>query len=360
MNHGNRHLVYTRFQLCFLMLLFCSCSNYGYAEPVSSKAQDLYVADFEIDSVFRCSIASGDNGTLNSCKALSGSFGAVTVGLTCATAWNDSTYAYVLDNGGQLFQCLLTAEGLEQCHVTPPPNGGWSPIGIALGPRNAGGVQTQFAYVADNSSNNIYRCLVNRIGALSGCRATPSTTPGWFPSGIVLASVNHTLYAYIASNPSPNSAIYRCLINPDGTLGAFNTCLNPTPKNIDASVWGPQGIAFATVSNNGAATQYAYVADSDGGHVYQCTLDITGKPTNGTLTSCTATPSAGAPSWNPTGITFVTSAGQQYAYVADGRGSGLLYRCMLSNDGALSDCRTTPNDAPWTGVFSSATMTGIT
>lgn len=356
MNQEKLNFIYTRLHLFFLMLLVFSCSNYGYSEPVSSKAQDLYVADFEMDSVFRCSIARADSGKLNRCKALSGSFGTVTVGLTSATAWNDLTYAYVLDNGGQLFHCLLTAEGLEQCHVTPPPNGGWSPIGIALGPRSAGGRQTQFAYVADNSSNNIYRCLVNRMGALSACSTTPSTTPGWFPSGITLASVNHTLYAYIASNPSPNSAIYRCLINPDGTLGDFKSCLHPTPQNIDASAWGPQSIAFATVGKNGAATQYAYVADSDGGHIYQCILDTTGKLTNGTLTSCTATPDAGAPTWNPTGITFVTSAGQQYAYVADGRGSGLLYRCLIGNDGALSGCRTTPDDAPWTGVFGSATM----
>ena len=340
--------------LFFFIFLLPSTHVYAAVDQISY----LYVADFETDHVFRCSLSSG--GFSGACATLSELFGPVTVGIAFSKAANGTLHGYVLGNGGHLYECLVTAQGdFDACHITPHPPGGWSPIGIAFSEGNTGELASKYAYVVDNSSNQIYQCPVNTSGALGVCQVTPADASShWFPVGITIATVNHHRYAYIPSTPSPNSFIYRCPINADGTFAEWSDCLSTIPAHIDPYVWGPQAIAFALVRAHGVETQYAYVADGDGGNVYQCTLDTSGTASNGTLSSCQATPAAGAPGWFPSGITFVTVEGKQMAYVADGHGSGLLFQCMLNDDGTFRDCHITPSLAPWVGVFGTAISSG--
>ena len=70
---------------------------------------------------------------------------------------------------------------------------------------------------------------------------------------------------------------------------------NATPSSSPPS-WSPRGISFGAVNG----TQYAYVADISGEHLYRCTLNV-----NGTFNTCTiTTPSSGeTPDWRPRGVT---------------------------------------------------------
>ena len=137
-----------------------------------------------------------------------------------------------------------------------------------------------------------------------------------------------------------NGVVYQCTINTTTHEGIFNAC-TATPSS-GAPAWNPRTIAFATTTVGIISSQYAYVTDVTDHHVYQCTLNTSG--TVETFNTCAITPSSNEPAWQPQGITLATVNTIQYAYVADGSNAH-MWRCALTSSGGLdgTSCITTPS-----------------
>lgn len=202
----------------------------------------------------------------------------------------------------------------------------------------------QYAYIL-NPSGAVYWCSINSDGSFSDCQATASlpSLGTWQARAIAFATFDAP-YAYVL-DPS-NYVVYQCSLDASGN---FSAC-----PHIDLPTDAPYGIAFATDSNE---SQHAYIADAgmggpgNFGKVWLCSMT-----NGGSLSSCTSTPSSGAPDWIPYSVAFAKTNSIQYAYVADnGTGApGHVYRCSLNNDGSLvnSSCVPTPsNDSTLTNWY---------
>lgn len=249
---------------------------------------------------------------------------------------NQSTaqYAYVANFDGDVYQCSLANDGtFSSCPAPTLPSGvtSWKPAGITFAAFNG----SQYAYVADGQSTGaVYQCSLNTSGVLTHCNATPSGT-SWSPQFIAFATIDGTPFGYVIDG---NHETYACTVNADGS---FNSC-NPT---LSASVVEASALAFTTLVNSGIATQYAYISALNNG-MQQCTINNT----DGSLIGCGSTPASGAPNWTPQAIAIATVGSTQYAYVADGN-ANVIYKCTLSNAGALSACAQTPSSgAPWSSL----------
>ncbi len=247
---------------------------------------------------------------------------------------NQSTaqYAYVANFAGGVYQCSLANNGtFSSCPAPTLPSGvvtGWQPAGITFATFNG----SQYAYVADGQSTGaVYQCSLNTSGVLINCNATPSGT-NWSPQFIAFAIIGGTPFGYVIDE---NHDTYACTVNADGSFNSCNQTLSA--GDVEASA-----LAFTTIVSSGIATQYAYISAISNG-VQQCTINNT----DGSLIGCGSTPVAGAPDWAPQAIAIATVGSTQYAYVADGKAS-VIYKCTISNSGALSACAQTPNSgAPW-------------
>ena len=243
-------------------------------------------------------------------------------------------YAYVADFVGNLYQCSLNNDGtFSSCPAPTPPSGvtSWQPAGITFAAFNG----SQYAYVADGqSSGAVYQCSLNTSGVLTNCSATPSGT-NWSPQFIAFATIGGTPFGYVID---ANNDTYACTVNADGS---FNSC----NQTLSASVVDASALAFTTIVSSGIATQYAYISARNNG-VQQCTINNT----DGSLIGCGSTPSIGTPTWMPQSIAIATVGSTQYAYVADANAS-VIYKCTISNSGALSACAQTPSSgAPWSSL----------
>ena len=128
--------------------------------------------------------------------------------------------------------------------------------------------------------------------------------------------------------------------------GTFNTC-QLTPS-AGAPSWFPSAITFAQING----TQYAYLADGfSTQNLYRCTLN-----SDGTFNACAATPSSSAPNWSPDGIAFATVNGVQFAYVGSNTSGGHVYQCTLNSNGTFNTCTITPS----TGAPSWGGRAGVT
>lgn len=187
-------------------------------------------------------------------------------------------------------------------------------------------------YVADGQSTGaIYQCSLNTSGVLTNCNATPSGA-NWSPQFIAFATIGGTPFGYVID---ANHDTYACTVNADGS---FNSC----NQILSAGVAEASALAFTTIVSSSIETQYAYISAINNG-VQQCTINNT----DGSLIGCGSTPVIGAPAWTPQAIAIATVGSTQYAYVADGNAS-VIYKCTISNSGALSACAQTPNSgAPW-------------
>lgn len=242
---------------------------------------------------------------------------------------SETLYAYVANNGDcniDLCGVDIATGALTTCQIAESeiPAPGWCPTGIILTTVGS----TQYAYVSDNVSHDLFQCHLGSNGLFTSCATTPSVNPGWSPFSTAFAIVNGTQYAYAASN---FDGVFQCVVNQSD--GTFSSC-QLTPSS-SAPSWTTNGLAFATVNN----IQYAYVADN-AGSVYQCTL-----ASNGNLVTCSPTPSLSA-FGSPRAIAFGTVNGIQYAYIADITDNA-IYLCTLNTDGSFNICSITPSsDAP--------------
>ena len=262
-----------------------------------------------------------------------------------ATNTQRTTYSYVASSGslGSSAGVFVCNDALAGCidAISGPT---WvTPNGIVFA--TVGFPATQYAYVPDVGSTNIYQCAMNGNGTFSGCAPrAPSSGVSWqTPSALVFVE-GATQYAYVTDFAG---AVLKCTLM---NSGAFDTC------TTQSNSWShPHGIAFAAV---GAGTQYIYVADQGRTKVYQCPLDG-----NGDFTTCAATTGwsggAATPAWTPTGISFKTIVSSsklhgpvpiQYAYVSDA--GGFVWQCTLdtnggAHNGLFTSCQKTNNPTSW-------------
>lgn len=249
---------------------------------------------------------------------------------------NQSTaqYAYVANFDGGVYQCSLANDGTFSSCLAPTLPGGvtsWQPAGITFATFNG----SQYAYVADGQSpiGAVYQCSLNTSGALTNCNATPSGE-NWSPQFIAFATIGGTPFGYVIDD---NHDTYACTVDADGLFTSCN-------KKLDAGTVNASALAFTTIVSSGIATQYAYLAALNNG-VQQCTINNI----DGSLIGCGSTPTAPI-GWTPQAIAIATVGSTQYAYVADGT-LNVIYKCTISNSGALSACAQTPNiGAPWSSL----------
>jgi hypothetical protein len=302
---------------------------------VSGGSQYMYVADGGSSSVYQCTFSA--DGSLNTCVVTPST---ETLGVATAVAFatvNGIQYAYVATNN-KLYQCNVNNDGnFHDCSIITPASGpiSWNPIGLTFATINT----TQYAYVASAyaASKGVFQCSLDADGGFSSCAATPVVgVPGWQPFNVTFATINTTQYAYVASPDGPVSSkgVLKCSLNADGS---FSSCAR-TPA-VGAPAWTPFGTTITTVNG----IPYAYVTDNSSSHVYQCSLNA-----DGSYNACSVTPSSGAPSWKPFGITTVTVNGIQYAYVADSDGTKNTYQCSLNTNGSFNVCISTPTGSPFT------------
>jgi len=254
---------------------------------VSSGVISAYVSNYgnANDSgngnVYQCGI-NVITGALTTCTATAPGVLPTTV-VAYNVTFNSSggtPYAYVSDYSGNIYQCSINSAGmLIACSITPSSGApiGWNPSGITF--FVVGG--TTYAYVSD-FVGNIYQCNVTATGALTACGVTPSSgaPASWNPyAPIIFNAINGVTYAYVADF---TGNVYKCNVN--SLTGALSACVT---TGLAPGAWIPDGITF----NISGGVTYAYVADSMGGSLFQCNVLITnGALTNCAITG---TPSGG-------------------------------------------------------------------
>ncbi len=256
--------------------------------------------------------------------------------MTFATV-NGVQYAYILDSGGAVYWCSIHEDGsFYNCTITSstPGQGNWSPRGIDFAT-----FDNQYAYIVDANNGNAYQFFLDSTGNFSQYIVYNNLGVS-APNNIAFATdANGEQQSYIADG---TGNVFLCQMQSNGTF--LSTC-SPTPSS-GAPSWTPFSIAFNTVNG----IRYAYVADNGstegGGNVYRCNLDTDGSFINST---CIKTPPMINPhGWNPYDITIKTVNAKTYAYVADQVSSmpGNIYRCLIDQNGLLTDCELTPTNPP--------------
>lgn len=239
-------------------------SDNGFAH-IDSPSQFAYVAN-AAGNLWQCFLNA--DGSFYSCASTGGTPGWRQPTAVAVANVNSAQYAYVGDYiGKKMYYCQLKADGsatgcAQTGAGTPNPNGRWFPNGVSVATVGS----TQYAYIADNGGN-MYQCGIQSNGTLTACSKTPASPPAaWVPADVTIATVGGTQYAYVASN-NDDPHVYQCPLNGDGTFGTCST----TPSSGEPT-WNPNSVTITTVG----PTQYAYVADDINGHVYQCTLNNNG------------------------------------------------------------------------------------
>jgi len=253
----------------------------------------LYVAQIATVSPLAGSLefclVNGD-GSLSNCAATGSGFVAPT-----GIAFYASDFAYVADFGSnQVFLCIVGSDGsLSNC--APSGSNFEYPVQLAISG------STLYATSGDGTSG-VTSCAIGNNGALSGCTLSSGTgTTG------IAVSAN---YAYIGAGAN---AVDVCPISPTGILSG--TC---AVTAFDAGFSAPDGIAVSS--------GYAYIASLENGQgaVTVCAVNAT----DGSLSGCTPS----LVGTQPAGVALFGSS----AYVDDN--SGQIYLCAVGAGGALGSC----------------------
>jgi hypothetical protein len=214
-------------------------------------------------------------------------------------------------------------------------------------PLNVSVAASNFAYVADGSSN-LWQCPINKATGVfsSGCTALTNTPTAFNTTyGTTFATFSGVTYAYVAD---ASTKLWQCPMNATGGISGDCTALTNTPSAFSYTNY----TTFATFSG----VTYAYMADGSQ-NLWQCPINnATGLFSSG-CTALTNTPSA-FQSIND--ITFATFSGVTYAYVSDG--STNLWQCPMSASGGISSGCTalTPTTFYLTATTTFITLSGVT
>jgi hypothetical protein len=257
---------------------------------------------------------------------------------------NGVRYAYITDPNGAVYWCTTNSDGsFSNCTATASLP--------SLGSWQARAVafatfNSQYAYIADPGNNVVYQCAVGVTGNLANCQQAPSpfNLPTLAPYGIAFTTATNGAQQSYITDAGSGMGFGDVLLCSMQNDGAFSTCTQ-TPSS-GAPNWIPYAVAFTSVNG----TQYAYVADNGAntpGHVYRCALNTDGSFAN---SGCTQTPAndSSLTNWYPYSIAFQTVNGTKYAYVVNTSGSviGNIYSCPLDNTGLLTNCVLTPSTPP--------------
>lgn len=240
---------------------------------------------------------------------------------------------------GSLEFCLVNGDGsLSNCAATG--SGFVAPTGIAF-------YASDFAYVADFGSNQVFLCIVGSDGSLSNCAASGSN----FEYPVQLAISGSTLYATSGDGTSGvtscaignNGALSGCTLSSGtGTTGiavsANYAYIGAGANAVDVCPISPTGILSGTCAvtafdagfsaPDGIAVSggYAYIASLENGQgaVTVCAVNSA----DGSLSGCTPS----LVGTQPAGVALFGSS----AYVDDN--SGQIYLCAVGTGGALGSC----------------------
>lgn len=180
-----------------------------------------------------------------------------------------------------------------------------------------------------------------KVSVYVGTLTINTTAPNWtYPTaGIKILTAG---YSVANSTPSANGFY---LFSVSDTIPARITLVGaPGPVSIKLCLKAVgNGFNCETLTVTSARQQYAYVASGFNNVVYQCLTN-----SDGTLSNCIPSPAFGAPNWIPESITFATVSGIQYAYVASWP-DGIVYQCTLDSQGSLATCTAlTPSGTVYT------------
>jgi hypothetical protein len=245
-----------------------------------------------------------------------------------------------------LWQCTVdpTSGALTSCSnaVTDTSDvSGWDLAGVTFATFGSP-TATTYAYLSDYNGN-VWQCTAASNGTLSSCSTIVTSSDlspaiSWEPNSITFqVASNGNTYAYVGDFYLNN--VWQCQVNTtSGLMPGGCTATGGT----EAGDWAPQAMAFESFNS----TLYAYVADQNGS-LWQCAVETTG-----VIDSCSSAIMSGQtdPNWRPTGITFETLNGTVFAYISDGHyGTGNIWQCSVdsSNTGKLSDCVTTNGGQTW-------------
>lgn len=189
-----------------------------------------------------------------------------------------------------IYLCPINSDGTlaTPCAQTPSSGAPWTasggnPLGNAIAINFAPINGTLYAYVTDNQhgasgAGFVWMCQISSNGQLSSCSnaLTASGQAGASPAGIDFATSSGTQYAYIGQTNSQN--IYQCSFNSNGT---FSSCASSTPLSASSRV---RNIVFALFNS----IQYGYFYDSSS-KVRYCVVNTTTGVLNSCTTTPTAT-----------------------------------------------------------------------
>ena len=257
-----------------------------------------------------------------------------------------SNFAYVADGSSNLWQCPINkATGVFSSGCTALTNTPTA-FNTTYGTTFATFSGVTYAYVAD-ASTKLWQCPMNATGGISGGECAPLTnTPAFSQTqATTFATFSGTTYAYVGDS---SHTLWQCPMSATGGISGDCTALTNTPSAFSYTNY----TTFATFSG----VTYAYMADGSQ-NLWQCPINnATGLFSSG-CTALTNTPSA-FQSIND--ITFATFSGVTYAYVSDG--STNLWQCPMSASGGISSGCTalTPTTFYLTATTTFITLSGVT
>lgn len=168
--------------------------------------------------VWKCTI-DYSNGTLPSCASAGPVLTAVTpvgVGITSVTSGNTiSPYLYFTDtSASKVYYCNISTSSetygdISGCTQTATSYAFNSPRQINF--------YGNYAYIANNSGNNIIKCSVSSDGQLTSCDEAANLGNSATPVGIAFKSG----HLYVTDSKPNNNAIYSCQVVENGAL---NNC----------------------------------------------------------------------------------------------------------------------------------------
>jgi hypothetical protein len=234
-----------------------------------------YVPSISTSTVTRCIVtpATGNLGSCTPVTTPATFLSGATVAMI--SQGNNYLYLTDTSGAGAVYKCTLATDGTfttGDCSSTgTPPNASWqSPTELIFGLTKVNSTTyPQYAYTTGSSGSPlglITKCPYNPItGELGTCTETPlASLPVGLPTGMAINAAGTSWYAYAAIG---SDGLTKC--NYDITSGELTSGSCVSTPSVPPSGWHPYGVNFATING----TLFGYVASPTDHLVYKCPVD---------------------------------------------------------------------------------------